>query len=127
MTAVGTGVAEPAGDPRTVPPGERGETTIADRVVAKIASQAAREAVGALPPDAAPPHASVVVRHGSARVRVHVELDYPGDIGGRCAAVRRQVVDRVRALADMAVPEVVVQVERLHLAVRPEAVGGRTP
>lgn len=125
MTGVGTGVAEPAGDPRTVPPGERGETRIADRVVAKIASQAAREAVGALPPDAAPPHASVVVRHGSARVRVHVELDYPGDIGGRCARVRRRIVDRVRDLAGMSVPEVVVEVERLHLAARPDTVGGR--
>ncbi|CAL9399076.1 hypothetical protein [Streptomyces sp. enrichment culture] len=126
MTGVGAGAVELTGDPRTVPPGERGQTTIADRVVAKIASQAAREAVGALPPDAGPPHANVVVRHGSARVRVHVELDYPGDIGGRCARVRRRIVDRVRDLAGLAVPEVVVQVERLHLAARPDTVG-RTP
>ncbi|MFJ7102260.1 Asp23/Gls24 family envelope stress response protein [Streptomyces albogriseolus] len=124
---VATGAVELGGDPRTVPPGERGETTVADRVVAKIASQAAREALGALPPDAEPPHASVVVRHGSARVRVHVELDYPGDIGGRCARVRKRIVDRVRDLTGMSVPEVVVQVERLHLAAHPDTVGGRTP
>ncbi|MEU4010993.1 Asp23/Gls24 family envelope stress response protein [Streptomyces pseudogriseolus] len=127
MTEVGAGAVELGGYPRTVPPGARGETTIADRVVAKIASQAAREAVGALPRDAEPPHASVVVRHGSARVRVHVELDFPGDIGGRCARVRQRIVERVRDLAGMSVPEVVVQVERLHLGDRHDTAGWRTP
>lgn len=125
MTAVST-VVEPGRGPAAVAPGERGATRIADRVVAKIASQAAREAVGPLPPGAAPPHATVVVRHEAARVRVHVELGYPGDIGGRCARVRRQVVDRVHALAGMHVPEVVVLVERLHLTAVPEAARGRT-
>ncbi|CCK31070.1 hypothetical protein BN159_6691 [Streptomyces davaonensis JCM 4913] len=99
-----------------VPPGERGSTRIADRVVAKIASQAAREALGPLPGDAAPPHAGVVVHHDIARVRVHLELDYPTDIGARCAAVRRHVAERVGALVGMEVPEVAVQVERLHSA-----------
>ncbi|MEU5523900.1 hypothetical protein ACIQCD_02500 [Streptomyces sp. NPDC093250] len=127
MTTVSTGTAELGGSPAAVAPGERGETRIADRVVAKIASQAAREAIGDLPPGAAPPHANVVVRHDAARVRVHIELDYPGDIGGRCAQVRRRVVDRVRDLADMAVPEVVVYVERLHLTAAPGAEHGRTP
>lgn len=127
MTTVSTGTAELGGNPAAVAAGERGETRIADRVVAKIASQAAREAIGALPPGAAPPHASVVVRHDAARVRVHIELDYPGDIGGRCARVRHRVVDRVRELAGMAVPEVVVHVERLHLTAAPGAEHGRTP
>lgn len=47
---------EQPGQPRTpgtatmaVPPGERGATRIADRVVAKIATQAAREALAGLP------------------------------------------------------------------------------
>ena len=40
--------------------------------------------------------------------------DYPGDIGTQCGAVRRQVAERVKALAGMEVPEVAVQVERLH-------------
>ncbi|WP_149551111.1 hypothetical protein [Streptomyces marokkonensis] len=126
MTPVSTGAVGPGGSPAAVAPGGRGATRIADRVVAKIASQAAREAVGTLPPGAAPPHASVAVHHDTARVRVHVELAYPGDIGGRCAQVRRQVVDRVRSLAGMAVPEVVVQVERLHLAAASGAAHGRT-
>nr|WP_189187779.1 Asp23/Gls24 family envelope stress response protein [Streptomyces albiflavescens] len=118
---------------------ERGATRIADRVVAKIAAQAAREVLPALPPDAVPPHASVVVRPqapgsaragetpvDSARVHISIELDYPSDIGGRCNAVRHHVAERVRALAGMEVPEVAVQVERLHLAPAPGAAQGRT-
>ncbi|MEV4330712.1 hypothetical protein AB0K02_09225 [Streptomyces sp. NPDC049597] len=97
-----------------VAPAERGATTIADRVVAKIATQAAREALGRRPEGASPPHAMVVVHHDTARVRVSLELDYPGDIGRQCGAVRRQVTQRVRTLAGMEVPEVAVQVERLH-------------
>ncbi|MEV0257863.1 hypothetical protein AB0H82_26845 [Streptomyces sp. NPDC050732] len=109
-----------------VAPGERGATRIADRVVAKIAARAAREAVDAVPPDGSPPRATVSVRHESARVRVSVELDYPCDIGGQCGAVRRQVAERVRELAGMEVPEVAVQVERLHSAQVRAAAQGRT-
>ncbi|MFF8828781.1 Asp23/Gls24 family envelope stress response protein [Streptomyces sp. NPDC015131] len=106
---------------------ERGATTIADRVVAKIAAHAAREALDEVPGNestagdtarrgggAGPPHAAVVVHRNSARVRVSLELDYPCDIGARCRDVRRQVIRRVRTLAGMEVPEVAVQVERLH-------------
>ncbi|MFC9847594.1 hypothetical protein ACFWFF_14980 [Streptomyces sp. NPDC060223] len=121
-----------------VAPAERGATRIADRVVAKIAGQAAREALEALPPDAMAPHATVVVRPhprlrsgggtliDTAHVRVSLELDYPSDIGGQCNAVRRHVAERVGALAGMEVPEVAVQVERLHLAQTPGAAHGRT-
>ncbi|MFE2096469.1 MULTISPECIES: Asp23/Gls24 family envelope stress response protein [unclassified Streptomyces] len=119
------------------PPGERGATRIADRVVAKIAAQAAREALGPLPEGAAPPHATVVVLHSrlrssggtpveTARVRVVLELGYPCDIGARCAAVRRQVIERVGALVSMQVPEVAVQVERLHRTPAAGASHGRT-
>ncbi|GAQ53388.1 hypothetical protein [Streptomyces acidiscabies] len=110
----------------TVAAGERGATRIADRVVAKIASQAAREALGPLPPGAAPPHAMVVVSHDHARVRVVLELDYPTDIGARCRAVRRNVVERVRALVGMDVPDVTVTIERLHPTVVPGEAQGRT-
>ncbi|MEU5342571.1 hypothetical protein AB0H18_17290 [Streptomyces sp. NPDC020766] len=105
---------------------ERGALRIADRVVAKIAAHAAREALDVLPPDAARPHATVIVHHEVARVRVSVELDYPSDIGGQCAAVRHQVAQRVEALAGMEVPEVSVQVERLHSAQTRGAAQGRT-
>ncbi|MGK5641875.1 Asp23/Gls24 family envelope stress response protein [Streptomyces sp. URMC 126] len=110
-------------------PAARGATRIADRVVAKIASQAAREALDEEPEGAdgaggdadagaggrrTPPYASVTVHEETARVRVSVELGYPADLGARCRAVRRRIVERVRTLAGMEVPEVVVTVERLH-------------
>ncbi|WP_326691315.1 MULTISPECIES: Asp23/Gls24 family envelope stress response protein [unclassified Streptomyces] len=131
-----------------VPAGERGSTRIADRVVAKIAAQAAREALrgdspegpgrqdgrggaeeaggpdgaggagargGALPDGTRPaPRATVTVRDQSARVRVALELGYPSDIGAQCGAVRRRVAFRVRELAGMEVPDVALDVERLH-------------
>ncbi|MEV6837526.1 hypothetical protein AB0N17_23985 [Streptomyces sp. NPDC051133] len=109
-----TGTLRPP--PVRVPAGERGATRIADRVVTKIAAQAAREALAPLPGEAAAPHATVVVRHGAARVHVRLDLAYPCDIGARCAAVRRQVTERVGALLDMEVSEVAVRVERLHPA-----------
>ncbi|MFD0314145.1 Asp23/Gls24 family envelope stress response protein [Streptomyces flavalbus] len=109
-----------------VPPGERGALRIADRVVAKVAGQAAREALGPLPPDASRPHASVVVHRDTARVRVHLELGYPGAIGAQCGAVRRRVAERVNALVGMEVPEVAVHVERLHLTPAHGAAQGRT-
>jgi uncharacterized alkaline shock family protein YloU len=122
----------------TVAAAERGATRIADRVVAKIASRAAREALPPLPSDAVPPHATVVVRRQSAgggadgtpthsaQVRVSLELGYPTDIGAQCGEVRRHVTERVRALAGMEVPEVAVQVERLHLAHGLGTAQGRT-
>ncbi|WP_329115274.1 hypothetical protein [Streptomyces sp. NBC_01465] len=101
----------------SVEPADRGATRIADRVVSKIAAQAAREALGgAVPAAGAPPHATVTVQDDRARVRVSLELGYPSDIGGQCGAVRRQVALRVKALAGMEVPEVTVEVERLHSA-----------
>ncbi|WP_338899008.1 hypothetical protein WBG99_28280 [Streptomyces sp. TG1A-60] len=111
---------------KAVPSGERGATRIADRVVAKIASQAAREALEAPPPNSAPPNATVVTYHETARVRVSLELRYPSDIGGQCAAVRRHVAERVGTLAGLHVSEVAVQVERLHLAHAHDAAQGRT-
>jgi uncharacterized alkaline shock family protein YloU len=112
--------------PTAVPPGDRGATRIADRVVAKIAGQAAREALGELPAEAEPPYATVVVHHEVARVRMHLELGYPGDIGARCREVRQRVVERVVALVGMEVSEVTVQVERLYPAQAHGAAQGRT-
>lgn len=93
---------------------ERGATTIADRVVAKIAAQAAREALERVPKGGHKPHATVVVHRDIAHVSVTLELDYPSDIGRQCGAVRGRVTERVTTLVGMEVPEVAVQVERLH-------------
>ncbi|MDT0573904.1 Asp23/Gls24 family envelope stress response protein [Streptomyces sp. DSM 3412] len=116
----------PATERRAVESGGRGALRIADRVVAKIASQAAREALEATPRDSAPPHATVALHHETARVRVSLELPYPSDIGGQCAAVRRHVTERVGTLAGMHVSEVAVQVERLHLTHAHYVAQGRT-
>jgi uncharacterized alkaline shock family protein YloU len=126
VTSVSGGAAELRRPLTVVPPGERGATRIADRVVAKVAGQAAREAVGELPEDAARPYATVVVRHETARIRLHLELEYPCDIGARCRRVRRHVIERVGELVGMEVPEVAVQVERLHPVAAHGAAQGRT-
>ncbi|MET9855348.1 hypothetical protein ABZY57_20690 [Streptomyces sp. NPDC006450] len=113
-------MSTPRPTPLRVPAAERGATRIADRVVAKIAAQAAREALTQPPPDAAPPLATVTVHHDIARVRVVLELAYPDDLAARCAAVRRHVALRVEEYAQMAVPEVDVDIEHLRPA-RPTA------
>lgn len=121
----------PAVQPRqssaaAVPEQERGGTRIADRVVAKAATQAAREALrGSQPftrldtdtsavPRVRPPRASVEVRSHRARVRLSMELPYPGDIAGTASRVREHVAARVRSLTGMTVTEVVIVVERLR-------------
>ncbi|MFG2636045.1 hypothetical protein ACGFX8_19525 [Streptomyces sp. NPDC048362] len=124
MTAVHARSA--ATPPGLVAPGERGATRIDDRVVAKIATQAAREALAPLPPGAAAPHATVVVRQETARVRLRVDLGYPCDIGARCGAVRRRVRERLEALVNMEAPDVAVRVEGLHPAPALGASHGRT-
>lgn len=112
--------------PRAAPPlvaaADRGATRIADRVVAKIAAQAAREALDALPGNA--PYADVTVHHDIARVRIGLELAYPSDLAAQCAAVRRLVALRVEECAALRVPEVDIDVEQLHpTALRPAPAG----
>ncbi|MER5226913.1 Asp23/Gls24 family envelope stress response protein [Streptomyces flaveus] len=125
-----------------IPRGERGAITVADRVVAKIASQVAREALsrftesaGRVPPGRRTPRVTTAVRRaperntagrdaepavgrqaviGEARLRITVELGYPSDIGAQCAAVRREVTERLRTWAGMEVSDLAVSVERLH-------------
>ncbi|MEU9299278.1 hypothetical protein [Streptomyces sp. NPDC048269] len=114
----------PRATPPRVAPADRGATRIADRVVAKIAAQSAREALVARPEQAAAPHATVTVHHDIARVRVSLELDYPSDLAAQCAAVRRQVALRVEEYAGMSVPEVDIDIEHLHSThVRPTTAG----
>ncbi|MQY12279.1 hypothetical protein SRB5_24120 [Streptomyces sp. RB5] len=101
--------------PETVPPHERGSTRIADRVIAKIASQAAREALRGAPGTDSR-HAAVVRRGSGARIRVGVELGFPSDIRAQCVLVRGAVAERVIELAGLTTAEVAVEVERLHTA-----------
>ncbi|WP_051950542.1 Asp23/Gls24 family envelope stress response protein [Actinacidiphila yeochonensis] len=109
---------------RLLPAGERGALRITDRVVAKIAAQAAGEALGDAPggelvPKDVRPHATVSVRRQTARLRLALELGYPADLGAVCGTVRRHVTERVEMMTGMDVPEVAVEVERLHTAASP--------
>ncbi|GAA1538529.1 hypothetical protein GCM10009730_54650 [Streptomyces albidochromogenes] len=125
-----------------VPRGERGATTVDDRVVAKLASRVAREALsrfaesaGQVPPGRRTPHVTTSVRRaperntagrdgesavrrqavlGEARMHITVELGYPSDIGAQCAAVRREVTEQLRTWAGMDISDLTVSVERLH-------------
>jgi hypothetical protein len=127
-----------------VPRGERGATAVTDRVVAKIAARVAREALsrfaesaGQVPPGRRTPHVSTSVRRapertnagrdaeagagrqavlGEARLHITVELGYPSDLGAQCAAVRREVTERIREWAGMEVSDLAVSVEQLHSA-----------
>ncbi|MER6421506.1 Asp23/Gls24 family envelope stress response protein [Streptomyces sp. NPDC001137] len=127
-----------------VPRRERGATAVTDRVVAKIAARVAREALsrfaessGYVPPGRRTPHVSTSVRRapertgagrdaesaagrravlGEARLHITVELGYPSDVGAQCAAVRREVTERISALAGMEVSDLAVSVGRLHSA-----------
>lgn len=107
--------------PVQMPAAERGSLRIADRVIAKIAAQAAGEVLTDAPhadlvPDDARPHATVSIRKDTAWLRLSLELGYPADIGAVCGSVRRHVIGRVESLTGMRVPEVAVEVERLHSA-----------
>ncbi len=113
-----------------VPAAERGATRIAEQVIAKLAIQAAKEALvtaAAPAPAASPrrggwPQATAMLRRppnadgtgGLASIRVAVELGYPSDIGAQCRAVRRQISRRIKELADMDTADVIVDVERLR-------------
>ncbi|MGX1887842.1 Asp23/Gls24 family envelope stress response protein [Streptomyces sp. NPDC055287] len=125
-----------------IPRGERGAITVADRVVAKIASRVAREALSRftesadrVPPDRRTPRVTTSVRRpperkkaeragepvgrrsavlGEARIRIAVDLGYPSDIAAQCAALRREITERLRAQAGMNVSDLVVSVDRLH-------------
>jgi uncharacterized alkaline shock family protein YloU len=137
-------VSGTAGEHRVVPRGERGATTVTDRVVAKIAARVAREALSRftdsadhVPPGRRTPHVSTSLRRapertrtgpeaesgvgpqpvlGEARLHIAVELGYPSDIGAQCAAVRREVTEQIRTWAGMEVSDLAVSVEQLHSA-----------
>ncbi|MQS14617.1 Asp23/Gls24 family envelope stress response protein [Streptomyces kaniharaensis] len=95
----------------------RGRLRLADRVYARIAARAAREALaGAWIGRTArgkPPTVSVAVPGSTVTVRVAVELPFPADVAGLARAVRDRVVTQVNGLTGTRVSEVVVVVERL--------------
>ncbi|MFF4962802.1 Asp23/Gls24 family envelope stress response protein [Streptomyces sp. NPDC001222] len=107
--------AQPVGLP---PAAERGATIIPDKVVARIAAQAARTAQSrraALPPDRslAAPSASAASRTGSVRLHLALDLPYPTDITHACERIRHDVAERVAQLTGLHVGEVSFTIRRL--------------
>ncbi|MFD7133777.1 Asp23/Gls24 family envelope stress response protein [Streptomyces sp. NPDC059894] len=104
------------------PPAERGATVIPDRVVARIAAQAARTAQSrraALPTDPSGPAApavSATTRTGSVRLHLAVDLPYPTDIPHVSERLRHDVAERVTQLTGLRVREVTLTVRRLLTA-----------
>ncbi|MGV9267742.1 hypothetical protein ACWDRR_24125 [Kitasatospora sp. NPDC003701] len=98
-------------------PGARGRLRIADRVYARIAARAAREALA----DAwsgrsvrgGPPKVSVTARGTTVAVRVAVDLPFPADLAALARAVRERIAAQVCGLTGTRVAEVVVVVEHL--------------
>ncbi|AUY49316.1 hypothetical protein [Streptomyces sp. CB01881] len=98
-------------------PGARGRLRIADRVYARIAARAARDALA----DAwrgraergGPPKVSVSTPGSTVLVHVAVDLPFPADFAALARAVRDRVTAQVRGLTGTRVSEVVVVVEKL--------------
>lgn len=120
--SLGEGSGPPARATGLPPPAERGATVIPDRVVARIAAQAARTAQSrraAVPPDRGgptAPGASAAVRTGSVRLHLTMDLPYPTDIPRVCERIQQDVAETVAQLTGLRVGEVVLTVRRLVTA-----------
>jgi uncharacterized alkaline shock family protein YloU len=101
------------------PPAERGATVIPERVVARLAARAAREALarqlGAPPAHRglAVPRASATTGKDSARLGVSLDLPYPIDITRASRQIRQDIAERVAQLTGLHVGEVTLTVLRL--------------
>ncbi|MCX4782855.1 DUF6286 domain-containing Asp23/Gls24 family envelope stress response protein [Streptomyces sp. NBC_01264] len=95
---------------------ERGTTTIADRVVRKIAEQAARETVTVFGGRVARGTASV--RGRSAQARVDLVLGYGGPAGDAARTVQDHVAERTTRLTGLQVPPPRIRVRKLTTAGR---------
>ncbi|MFG3053912.1 hypothetical protein ACGFZP_23565 [Kitasatospora sp. NPDC048239] len=98
-------------------PGARGRLRVADRVYARIAARAAREALDDAWSGRAergrPPRVSVAAPGSTVTVRVAVELPFPADLARLAGTVRDRIAEQVGGLTGTRVAEVVVVVERL--------------
>lgn len=94
-----------------------GRLRIADRVYARIAARAAREALAEVwqgrAEQGSPPVVSVSVPGSTVTVRVAVELPFPADLAALARAVRDRIATQVLGLTGTRVGEVVVVVEKL--------------
>lgn len=92
---------------------------IPEKVVARIAARAAKEALAAHTDTRtghaklAAPHASATVGSGSARLGLTVDLPYPTDLAEASRQVQQHVSERVAQLTGMRVTEVTLTIEHL--------------
>ncbi len=110
--------------PSLTEPGQRGTTTIADKVVQKIASVAAGE-IGAVTDTRSRwasvvrrglPRATATVAGGSARITVDVAAIWPSPLSAVAAKVRDQVTHQVSSLTGIEVVAVDVTIaDVVHL------------
>lgn len=114
----------PGGTSRETPslpaPALRGATLIPGTVVARIAAQAAREALshqgGGEPParfGLGTPRSTAAVHDGSARLGISLDLPYPIDIARACGEIRHYIAERVAHLTGMRIDDITVSVQRL--------------
>lgn len=116
------------------PPGQRGNTTVADAVVAKIAGMAAREipevhnlgggaarALGAMRErvpgrgSSVAQGVSVEVGERQAAVDLQVVVEYGASITDTAGDVRANVIDAVERMTGLEVVEVDIAVDDVHL------------
>jgi uncharacterized alkaline shock family protein YloU len=107
-------------------PGQRGRTTIADRVVAKIATQAvsevgqtggaARQLIGLTlgrQTGEGPARVSARVSGNLALIEMRLSLAYPAPVRSLSREVRRHVMERVATLTGIEVRHVDIEVAHL--------------
>ncbi|MFJ1869554.1 Asp23/Gls24 family envelope stress response protein [Streptomyces sp. NPDC088097] len=111
--------APAAGQTAVLSPAERGATVIPEKVVARIAARAAKEALAthtgtsAARAKPAAAHASATIGGGSARLRLTVDFPYPTDLAAASQHVQHYVSERVAHLTGMRVTEVTLAIEHL--------------
>lgn len=125
MTAAVPATAPGAGGVVAVDPGDRGRTTVADRVVAKVAAQAAtevqhaaglRRSLAGRSLGRPQVRATAVVNGHVTTLRLELAVDYPAPVRQVTRAVRRQVVTRVGEYCGMVVDHVDITVAALRRA-----------
>ena len=107
-------------------PGQRGRTTIADRVVAQVATRAvaevgqtggaARQLIGLTlgrQTGEGPARVSARVTGNLAMIEMRLSLAYPAPVRSLTREVRRHVMERVSALTGIEVRHVDIEVARL--------------
>ena len=97
---------------------DRGTIRIADRVVARIAARAAREAMVPHTGPAQHPHApraQITTSGGAVRVALQVHLPYPADLPAICIRLQDDVALRLGELTGLQVREITVDIQECNV------------